>query len=64
MSSYNKNIKMNIITLNTQDKITSIDLTAQINYFRGLDGKKELEHKNLLSVIRDEFEEEFNRLNF
>ena len=42
--------------------ISSLVLCEQINIFRQVDGKEELLHKNLLSVIRDEFEEEIARL--
>lgn len=42
--------------------ITSLQLLEQINIFRLEDGKGELLHKNLLSIIRDEFEEEINEL--
>ena len=43
--------------------ITSLELLEQINLFRSqLEGKAELEHKNLLAVIRDEFEEEIGQL--
>lgn len=46
-----------------KDSITSLELLEQINFFRKEEGReKELLHKNLLSVIRDEFEEEIGRL--
>lgn len=39
--------------------ITSLELLEKINQFREeLEGKNELQHKDLLKVIRDEFEEE------
>jgi len=42
-----------------QGTITSLELLEQINLFRAqIDGKAELQHKNLLQVIRDEFSEE------
>lgn len=46
-----------------KEKITSLELVEQINVFRKQEGKKtELQHFNLLAVIRDEFEEEINAL--
>lgn len=42
--------------------ITSLQLLEQINIFRQEEGKEDLLHKNLLAVIRDEFEEEIGRL--
>jgi hypothetical protein len=45
------------------ENITSIELVKQINLFRKQEGNRtELEHKNLLAIIRDEFEEEINEL--
>lgn len=42
-----------------QDKITSLELTEQINLFRKQEGKKiELRHYDLLKIIRNEFGEE------
>ena len=39
--------------------ITSLELLEQINFFRKQDGNKtELQHKTLLEIIRDEFNEE------
>lgn len=39
--------------------ITSLELLEQINFFRKQDGNKtELQHKTLLEIIRDEFDEE------
>jgi anti-repressor protein len=47
---------------NTPEKITSIELVKQINLFRAKEeNKAELQHKSLLDIIRDEFEEEINR---
>ena len=44
-----------------KNKITSLELIEQINIFREQEGnRKELQHKDLLKVIRDEFEEEIN----
>ena len=41
--------------------ITSLELLEQINFFRRKEGnKKPLQHKTLLNIIRDEFEEEIN----
>ena len=48
------------MTTPQKSTITSLELVDQINIFRKEDGKSELLHKNLLSVIRDEFEEEIN----
>ena len=46
-----------------KDTITSLELVEQINVFRKEEGEKtDLLHKNLLAVIRDEFEEEINEL--
>lgn len=51
---------MNLIE---KDTITSLELVEQINMFRRQEGNKnELRHDNLLSVIRDEFEEEIGLL--
>lgn len=45
--------------LMNKETITSLELVDQINIFRKQEGKKtELQHKDLLKVIRDEFEEE------
>ena len=45
-----------------KDTITSLELVEQINLFRKEEGKEvELQHKSLLNIIRDEFEEEINR---
>ena len=41
--------------------ITSLELLEQINFFREKEEKKKtLQHKTLLNIIRDEFEEEIN----
>jgi len=46
-----------------QEQITSLELLKQINLFREQEGdRSELEHKNLLVIIRDEFEDEINEL--
>lgn len=42
-----------------KDTITSLELLKEINYFRKQEGNRvELQHKTLLEIIRDEFEEE------
>ena len=44
-----------------KDKITSLEILEQINFFRKQEGKKtETQHKTLLEIIRNEFEEEIN----
>lgn len=40
--------------------ITSLQLLEQINIFRKEDGKNDLRHDTLLSIIRDEFDEEIS----
>ena len=41
--------------------ITSLELLEQINFFRKKEGKKTLlQHKTLLSIIRDEFDDEIH----
>jgi len=46
-----------------KDTLTSLELLEQINLFRKEEGKdNELLHKNLLALIRDEFEEEIGQL--
>lgn len=41
--------------------ITSLELLEQINFFRKKEGKKtELQHKDLLKIIRNEFDEEIH----
>jgi hypothetical protein len=48
---------------NKQGLITSLELMNQVNIFRNeIEGKVPLRHKNLLNIIRDEFEEEVDRL--
>ena len=45
-----------------KSEITSLELLAEINKFRKEEGiKKELLHKSLLDIIRDEFSEEIDR---
>lgn len=47
----------------TKQTITSLELVEQINLFRKEEGKEsDSLHKNLLAVIRDEFEEEIGQL--
>ncbi|WP_101773735.1 Rha family transcriptional regulator [Peptostreptococcus faecalis] len=44
-----------------KENMTSLELTEQINIFRkDMEGKKDLQHYDLLKIIRDEFEEEIN----
>ncbi len=48
-----------IINKNT---ITSLELLEQINFFRKEEGNRaELQHKTLLEIVRDEFEEEISQ---
>lgn len=52
---------MNELTQNIE-KITSLELVKQINLFRAQEeNKADLQHKSLLEIIRDEFEEEIGR---
>jgi phage antirepressor YoqD-like protein len=47
---------------NSQEQITSLELVKQINFFREKEENKvKLQHKSLLEIIRDEFEEEIGR---
>ena len=47
--------------LENKKTITSLELLEQINLFRKQEGNRaELQHRDLLKVIRDEFEEEIN----
>ena len=51
---------MNNAIINKQT-ITSLELLEQINFFRKKEGKKtELQHKDLLKIIRNEFDEEIH----
>lgn len=46
----------------TKKTITSLELVEQINLFRKEEGKDvELQHKSMLAIIRDEFEEEIGQ---
>lgn len=48
-----------LISKEQKDKITSLELVEQINIFREQEGNRaELQHRTLLEIIRDEFEEE------
>jgi len=49
-------------TLSIPNQISTLDLVEQINIFRANEGKSNLLHKNLLSVVRYEFEDEINQL--
>ena len=52
---------MKDLTLLNKDTITSLELVEQINFFRKQEGRKtETQHKTLLEIIRNEFEEEIN----
>ena len=54
---------MNEIITEKKDKITSLEIVAEINKFRKEEGNKnELRHDNLLQIIRDEFSEEISLL--
>ena len=51
---------LKIMGLN-KDRITSLELLDQINIFRNQEGNRAvLQHKDLLKIIRNEFEEEIN----
>ena len=48
--------------ITTKKTITSLELVEQINLFRKEEGKDvELQHKTMLAIIRDEFEEEIGQ---
>ena len=48
--------------ITTKKTITSLELVEQINLFRKEEGKDvELQHKSMLAIIRDEFEEEIGQ---
>lgn len=56
---------LHITDINNKTQWTSVELVDVINHFRTLDGKKTmLQHKTLLEIIRDEFNEEINEQNF
>lgn len=47
--------------LENKNMITSLEILEQINIFRKQEGNRaELQHRDLLKIIRDEFEEEIN----
>ena len=49
----------NLVKLNNKESITSLELLEQINLFREQEeNRKELQHKDLLKIIRSEFDEE------
>lgn len=57
--------QLNLSDIHNKTEWTSIELVDVINHFRAIDGKKNnLLHKNLMAVIREEFSEEINELNF
>ena len=48
--------------LMNKNTITSLELLEQINFFRKEEGNRaELQHKTLLEIVRDEFEEEISQ---
>lgn len=52
-----------VVKSNKKETVTSLELLEQINFFRREEGNRsELEHRNLLSIIRDEFKEEISLL--
>ena len=56
---------LHITDINNKTEWTSVELVDVINHFRTLDRKKTmLQHKTLLEIIRDEFNEEINEQNF
>lgn len=56
---------LHITDINNKTEWTSVELVDVINHFRTLDKKKTmLQHKTLLEIIRDEFNEEINEQNF
>lgn len=57
--------KLHIPDISNKTEWTSIELVDIINHFRKIEGKKTiLKHHNLLSIIRNEFSEDINALNF
>lgn len=49
----------NLAVLERKNTVTSLELVEQINFFREQESNRaELQHKDLLKVIRDEFEDE------
>lgn len=60
-TSINDNTGEEIEERGSKGTITSLELLKQINFFRKIEGDRaELQHKDLLKIIRDEFEEEIN----
>lgn len=58
----NDNDNTNSTEVRPKDTITSLELVEQINLFRKEEGKEvDLQHKSLLNIIRDEFEDEIGR---
>lgn len=52
---------MKDLTILNKDTITSLELVEQINFFREQEGNKtELQHYDLLKIIRDEFDQEIH----
>lgn len=52
---------MQNLMVQNKNQITSLELLEQINFFRNQEGNRaELQHYDLLKIIRDEFEEEIN----
>lgn len=50
-----------IMKLNSNGKVTSLEMVKQINFFRKQEGNRaELQHNDLLKVIRDEFSDEID----
>lgn len=50
-----------IMKLNSNGKVTSLEMVKQINFFREQEGNRaELQHKTLLEIIRDEFSDEID----
>ncbi|WP_339008585.1 ORF6C domain-containing protein [Fusobacterium varium] len=51
----------NLVILERKNTVTSLELVEQINIFRSQEGNRsELQHNDLLKIIRDEFEEEIS----
>lgn len=54
---------MDLTIMKDKKTMTSLEVVEQINIFRRLEGNKNpILHKNLLTIIRDEFEEEIAEL--
>ena len=50
---------MNEVIVKNKDKITSLEIVSEINKFRKEEGNRtDLQHKDLLKIIREEFSEE------